>query len=993
MKKKNWYKGLTATAVTLAMAGAVLSVPAFAEDSGNLEEQQIDVQNAAEQAAFTLSGSVEWGEPSSDKDPIHSTGSDGSQITETTEKTQGTVVDEKENVIGEVNKDENVTVTEKPPVYDSDNATTVVTDTTPNPDGSTTVETETTTPGKQETVTEVDGNVTGDTTVTDTETDDKEEIEDSLLGDGEDNLDDVLEGVEADKNKGENATNKVTINGEEWNYSVSADSEGGEKKYTFTHTTPGNNIDIGDLTNQQIADILGDGYTIGEDGQIYTADGHKAAVTISGNTVTVAEETTEIEVSVKDDEEVDFGESGILGDGGKVNHQITTDENGNHLYNGEIVEDYNETDNAITFKQGDKTYILTKGDVVTGSLTDDEIFALLGGAAAGYEMDADGNITKDGYTVDKGSLTFINTGLDSEEETVTDETTGSLTGSADNGYVYVDENGIKHELSGKDVTVNEVDGTYTFTIDGKTYTVTKDQITVEKPDDDATGVYEDNCWNDFFEGTIFENGGFKDTEDLRDFIDNGKYNNQCGIDYTYESKEENGVKTETLIAHSPTGAFGIKYTITTENYTKEQICELLGEEYHIDENSGNIVDANGNIVDYSGMITKTTVTAEKLTNWADGGCIENGSVSVNGPSVNEGETINIDDDNANTQQIIEGMFQNLGRWEHDGYHISNKDGSETVVTGCVDTGFDFVEGIHVDGYHITIITTKTESVSGDELNKEENAGFKEDADDFLNRPFHKGDVDDVTKVVETKTETTIVYVKREVERSGNPFCPDKEVSYVIKDTKYDHCNSGTTICIEGTTGCEIGTETTYAGDINASVTDVTSVKVTANVADGIALIGGVEYIPIYVTKTVTTVYDYRFNYDYEYTDVEDVEKVEDGSYVIPPETELPELEPDDGSSTVIDDDDVPLVPGDDTEDDTGDYEEIDDDDTPLTGGPTDDEIDDIIAEIEEEVTPLTSVPQTGVPADNGMNGAAAAGAAGIAALAAAVLFRKARRSR
>lgn len=109
--------------------------------------------------------------------------------------------------------------------------------------------------------------------------------------------------------------------------------------------------------------------------------------------------------------------------------------------------------------------------------------------------------------------------------------------------------------------------------------------------------------------------------------------------------------------------------------------------------------------------------------------------------------------------------------------------------------------------------------------------------------------------------------------------------------------------------------------------------------------------------------------------------------------DIPVIDDDGGDDTVIDDEDVPLVSGDDTEDDIGDYEEIDDDDTPLTDGPTDDEIDDIIAEIEDEVVPLANVPQTGVPADNGMNGAAAAGAAGIAALAAAVLLRKARRSR
>ena len=112
--------------------------------------------------------------------------------------------------------------------------------------------------------------------------------------------------------------------------------------------------------------------------------------------------------------------------------------------------------------------------------------------------------------------------------------------------------------------------------------------------------------------------------------------------------------------------------------------------------------------------------------------------------------------------------------------------------------------------------------------------------------------------------------------------------------------------------------------------------------------------------------------------------------------DIPVFDDDGGDDTVIDDEDVPLVSGDDTEEDTGDYEEIEDDETPLTG-PTDDEVDDIIADIEaeinDEVVPLASVPQTGVPADNGVNGAAAAGAAGVAALAAAVLFRKARRSK
>lgn len=42
MKKKNWYKGLTATAITLAMAGITFTVPAMASDSTSEAVNDLD---------------------------------------------------------------------------------------------------------------------------------------------------------------------------------------------------------------------------------------------------------------------------------------------------------------------------------------------------------------------------------------------------------------------------------------------------------------------------------------------------------------------------------------------------------------------------------------------------------------------------------------------------------------------------------------------------------------------------------------------------------------------------------------------------------------------------------------------------------------------------------------------------------------------------------------------------------------------------------------
>lgn len=111
--------------------------------------------------------------------------------------------------------------------------------------------------------------------------------------------------------------------------------------------------------------------------------------------------------------------------------------------------------------------------------------------------------------------------------------------------------------------------------------------------------------------------------------------------------------------------------------------------------------------------------------------------------------------------------------------------------------------------------------------------------------------------------------------------------------------------------------------------------------------------------------------------------------VIDPEyPEYPELPDYDPPEVDIDDPDVPLVEEpEEPEEPEQPTEEIDDEETPLTPSIPDEVVDEIIAEIEDEVTPLTSVPKTG--ADE--MPAAAALPAGVLAAAVAAMVRKIRR--
>ena len=127
------------------------------------------------------------------------------------------------------------------------------------------------------------------------------------------------------------------------------------------------------------------------------------------------------------------------------------------------------------------------------------------------------------------------------------------------------------------------------------------------------------------------------------------------------------------------------------------------------------------------------------------------------------------------------------------------------------------------------------------------------------------------------------------------------------------------------------------------------------------------------SETVTAD-NFRLTYDYTKTTVEEIEKKEEGTIVIPPTP--PEF---------IRDENVPLTPAPDPEPTPEPDVTIDDEKTPLAPAPIpDDVIDEIIMEIEDEVVPLASVPKTGEAG----NAAAAAAGGALAGLAFLAFFRK-----
>ena len=127
------------------------------------------------------------------------------------------------------------------------------------------------------------------------------------------------------------------------------------------------------------------------------------------------------------------------------------------------------------------------------------------------------------------------------------------------------------------------------------------------------------------------------------------------------------------------------------------------------------------------------------------------------------------------------------------------------------------------------------------------------------------------------------------------------------------------------------------------------------------------------SETVTAD-NFRLTYNYTRTTVEEIEKEEEGTIVIPPTP-----------PTIIPDENLPLTPTPDPKPTPEPDVTIGDEETPLAPAPIpDDVIDEIIMEIEDEVAPLASVPKTGEAG----NAAAAAAGGALAGLAFLAFFRK-----
>ena len=278
MKSKKWYKGLTATAIALALAGAA-AIPAYAEDAEEMNDTDITTSTSEnqtiDQAADAvidkvIDGNVNWGE----------TGEDG--------RTPGQIGENGEGGgVGRTETDGNTTTDEK---YDESKASTSVSGPSyVDENGNTVTPTTTVTPGTKETTTEGTGEIKG-------ELSSKEEVK-------EDNTDIKadFDGVNFDNITDDKITDK---NGKEYNV-----TDNGNGQYTLTREE---NLE-GKLGDKDIAKLL-NGYTKNEDGTYTKVNGDTTTViTITGNTVNRRVQT-KLTVSTKETEKDSEDQTGTVTD-------------------------------------------------------------------------------------------------------------------------------------------------------------------------------------------------------------------------------------------------------------------------------------------------------------------------------------------------------------------------------------------------------------------------------------------------------------------------------------------------------------------------------------------------------------------------------------------------------------------------------------------------------------------------------------------------------
>ena len=283
MKSKKWYKGLTATAIALALAGAA-AIPAYAEDAEEMNdtgitdtgittttfENQTIGQAANAVIDKVIDGSVNWGETGENGQTAGKIGEDGKGGSANRTETDGkTTTDEK---------------------YDENKASTSVSGPSyVDENGNTVTPTMTVTPGTKETTTEGTGEIDGELPPKEEVKEDNTDIKEDFEGV---NFDDITDGKIKDK-KGKEYT--VT--------------DKGNGQYTLTREE---NLE-GKLGDEDIAKLLNE-YKKNEDGSYTKVDGDTTTViTITGNTVNRRVQTT-LTVSTKETEKDSEVQTGTVTD-------------------------------------------------------------------------------------------------------------------------------------------------------------------------------------------------------------------------------------------------------------------------------------------------------------------------------------------------------------------------------------------------------------------------------------------------------------------------------------------------------------------------------------------------------------------------------------------------------------------------------------------------------------------------------------------------------
>lgn len=1028
MKKKNWYKGLTATAIMLAMAGTATVIPAFAEEQTEdptggsiqqLNEQdkvwtvtETDGPNTSESTTTTNEdGSVT--ETQTTTTTVTSTSE-----TKTTDEETGTTIQE------DLTKEETTTTTTE---TTTETGEPVETDRVTNPDGSTTVTTETETTTTTETTTKTETTVEG--TITETKPVDR--------------------------------TEQTTLNDADWDY-IYAEIKGGRGytngDYTYKLNEDGN-IEVtysssgtSTLTPEKTAELMGISYD-SESGKYYVMDGETVVeVKVTDNSTSTTTGTITVNVS---------NETGEV-ENQEVEESIT-------VYDREVFAESPEkdildklinNDTSITKSRGysDQTggritvdgvdYEVKVITLLVDNLTPDEIEKLTG---LTWDETKQEYTTSDGKTVtdeelnleiEKKTRRYSVQLVESESETKkvdsdvvngldTDPTVEILGNKSvseiyqaysagekdDDGYFYYNLDGVDYKVKGStnlvekkvgdltsdqlsalgftrvdDTTIIDAAGnvitdsmvsytTYTIDIDGKTWTVT-DAV-------DLSGTV-----TDYDTSTV--TGGYTTgvLNEIKDAINSGSYTGDDGkADLLKTVKEKLNAINDDIEWTCSADSSGMSYTFTGKytvdgELTLDEMKDKLGlsDSATYDSTTNTFTDGNTTYQvttnELNGEVSIiTVVTLKSNTSFVDS-AVGEGSDGYDGWNYNHLDIKingNYVDSNNNESAIVITKFvvtDKDGNNVHGDLRSENGEQEYNISRQItVDTQFtvDLEYYFANDGtkqtntaQDITFTVGSFQNICRDRDNQR-NPGY----DIRIRITSAPGEVTYSVDTIGGVTASSDVDYYLEADKTTINTAP-----LDIDVTRYDYTDIDYTYLKEVLGDAFGAIATDYTGTYSYNWTDYNS------------------FVPVSYNEVVETVTNVVLNAISEVVESSSETVTEEDTYVIPAE-EGPVIIPEDPNPIVIniDPEEPPLVENPEVEPPE---EEIDDEEIPLTPTVPEEQVDDIIAEIEDEVTPLTSVPATGVPetaADNGFNGGAAA-AAGFAAIAAAInLLRKLKRSR